>query len=40
VRVLGVLQDVCAEVDGKVKEILIEEGQPIEYGQPLIRLEV
>lgn len=40
VRVLGVLQDVCAEVDGKVKEILIEEGQPIEFGQPLMRFEV
>ena len=39
VRVLGVLQDVKAEIDGKVKEILIEEGQPIEYGQPLMRFE-
>lgn len=40
VRVLGVLQDVTAEADGKVKEILIEEGQPIEFGQPLMRFEI
>jgi len=39
VRVLGVLQDLKAEVDGKVKEILVEEGQPIEYGQPIMRFE-
>lgn len=40
VRVLGVLQDIKAEKDGKVKEILVEEGQPIEYGQPVMRFEV
>jgi biotin carboxyl carrier protein len=40
VRVLGVLQDVKSEMSGKVKEILIEEGQPIEYGQPIMRFEV
>ncbi|MFN3659773.1 MAG: acetyl-CoA carboxylase biotin carboxyl carrier protein [Brevinematales bacterium] len=40
VRVLGHLQDVVCEYDGKVKEILVEEGQPVEYGQPLFRLEV
>lgn len=39
VRVLGVLQDVKAGMNGKVKEILVEEGQPIEYGQPLLRFE-
>ncbi|OHD56289.1 MAG: hypothetical protein A2Y33_00535 [Spirochaetes bacterium GWF1_51_8] len=40
VRVLGVLQDVVSDVTGKVKEILIEEGQPIEYGQPMMRFEI
>lgn len=39
VRVLGVLQDVKAEQAGKVKELLVEEGQPIEYGQPILRFE-
>ncbi len=40
VRVLGVLQDIRSEVSGKVKEVLVEEGQPIEYGQPVMRFEV
>lgn len=39
IRVLGHLQDVVADQDGKIKEILVEEGQPVEYGQPLFRLE-
>ena len=40
VRVLGVLQDLTSEFEGKVTEILVEEGQPIEYGQPIMRFEV
>lgn len=40
VSVLGVLQDLKSEVNGKVKEVLVEEGQPIEYGQPVMRLEI
>lgn len=40
VQVLGVLQDLKADVDGKVTEILVEEGQPIEYGQPVMRFEI
>lgn len=40
VSVLGVLQDIKSEVNGKVKEVLVEEGQPIEYGQPVMRLEI
>lgn len=39
VRVLGVMQDVLCEKDGKLKEILVEDGQPIEFGQPLFRFE-
>jgi acetyl-CoA carboxylase biotin carboxyl carrier protein len=40
VRVLGVLQDLRVENGGKLKEVLIEEGQPIEYGQPVMRFEI
>jgi acetyl-CoA carboxylase biotin carboxyl carrier protein len=40
VRVLGVLQDLRVENGGKLKEVLIEEGQPIEYGQPVMRFEM
>jgi acetyl-CoA carboxylase biotin carboxyl carrier protein len=39
IRVLGHLQDVVVDEEGKIKEILVEEGQPVEYGQPLFRLE-
>ena len=39
VRVLGVMQDIKSEINGKVKEVLVEEGQPIEYGQPVMRFE-
>ena len=28
-----------AEVEGKVAEILVENGQPVEFGQPLFRIE-
>ncbi|MGC8764912.1 MAG: acetyl-CoA carboxylase biotin carboxyl carrier protein [Brevinematia bacterium] len=40
VSVLGVLQDIKAEKGGKIKEILVEEGLAVEYGQPLMRIEV
>lgn len=39
VSVLGVLQDVKVEKGGKIKEILVEEGLAVEYGQPLMRIE-
>ncbi|HMB01850.1 MAG TPA: biotin/lipoyl-containing protein [Spirochaetota bacterium] len=31
--------EILADKEGKVTEILVEEGQPVEYGQPLYRLE-
>ncbi len=40
VSVLGVLQDIKAEEGGKIKEILVEEGLAVEYGQPLMRIEI
>ncbi len=40
VSVLGVLQEVKAEKSGKIKEILVEEGLAVEYGQPLMRIEI
>lgn len=39
VKVLGVHYDVLAPISGKIIEILIEDEQPIEYGQPIMRLE-
>ena len=31
--------DIVSEVAGRVREVLVEDGMPVEYGQPLYRLE-
>lgn len=38
VEAMKVMNEVRAEVAGVVVEILAEEGDPVEYGQPLFRL--
>lgn len=40
IHVLGVLHDIIAPANGKIVEFLVEQDQPIEYGQPIMRLEV
>ena len=32
------LAEIEADKDGVVKEILVENGQPVEFGQPLVLL--
>jgi len=39
IEAMKLMNEIEAEVDGKVKEILVENGQPAEYGQPLFLLE-
>jgi acetyl-CoA carboxylase biotin carboxyl carrier protein len=39
VDVLGVRQEVVAPIDGTIREIEVQPGQAIEYGQPLARVE-
>ena len=36
---LNVINEVEAPVAGRVVEILVEEGQPVEYGQPLMTID-
>jgi acetyl-CoA carboxylase biotin carboxyl carrier protein len=36
---LGLENEVSSKVSGVVKEVLAEEGMPVEYGQPLFRVE-
>lgn len=36
---LNVINEVEAVVAGRVVEILVQNGQPVEYGQPLISIE-
>ena len=40
VDVLGVNQDVVAPVEGIIGSSLVEAGEAVEYGQPLVRIEL
>jgi|SRR5690554_6877432 len=35
IEAMKLMNDIEADVDGVVKAILVENGQPVEYGQPL-----
>ena len=35
---MKLLNEIEADQDGVVKEILVENGQPVEFGQPLFVL--
>ena len=35
IEAMKLLNEIEAEVAGEVREILVENGQPVEYGQPL-----
>lgn len=36
---MKLMNEVNSEFDGKVVEILVKNGQPVEFGQPIMRLE-
>jgi len=36
IEAMKLLNEIEAGFDGVVKEVLVENGQPVEYGQPLI----
>jgi acetyl-CoA carboxylase biotin carboxyl carrier protein len=38
IEAMKLLNEIEADRDGVVKEILVENGEPVEYGQPLILL--
>ncbi|UCB57378.1 MAG: acetyl-CoA carboxylase biotin carboxyl carrier protein [Candidatus Omnitrophota bacterium] len=39
IEAMKLMNEIKAEVKGKVKEILVENGSPVEFGQVLFRLE-
>ncbi len=39
IEALKVMNEIEAEVSGKVVKILVENGEPVEYGQPLFYIE-
>ena len=38
IEAMKLLNEIEADKDGVVKEILVENGQPVEFGQPLVLL--
>jgi acetyl-CoA carboxylase biotin carboxyl carrier protein len=39
IEAMKLLNEIEAEVGGTVKEILVDNGQPVEYGQPLFLID-
>jgi len=39
IEAMKLLNEIESDVAGKVKAILVENGQPVEYGQPLFVIE-
>ena len=35
---MKMMNEIDAEFGGKVAEILVENGQPVQFGQPLFRI--
>ncbi len=40
IEAMKLMNEIESEVDGIVRKILVEDGQPVEYGQPLFLIEV
>jgi len=38
IEAMKLMNEIEAEVTGVVKAVLAENGQPVEYGQPLFRI--
>jgi acetyl-CoA carboxylase biotin carboxyl carrier protein len=39
IEAMKLLNEIEADRDGVVKAILVENGQPVEYGEPLLTIE-
>ena len=38
VEAMKLMNEIESEFDGVIEEVLVENGQPVEYNQPLFRL--
>lgn len=38
VEAMKLMNEIESDFDGKIAEVLVENGQPVEYGQPLFRI--
>jgi acetyl-CoA carboxylase biotin carboxyl carrier protein len=39
IEAMKLMNEIEAEVSGQVMEVLVENGKPVEYGQPLMRVK-
>jgi biotin carboxyl carrier protein len=39
VEAMKVMNEINAEVTGTIKEVLVEDGDPVQFGQPLFLVE-
>ena len=39
IEAMKIMNEIESEVDGRVVSILVENGQPVEYGEPLMLIE-
>jgi acetyl-CoA carboxylase biotin carboxyl carrier protein len=39
IEAMKLMNEIEAEVSGRVVEVLIENGAPVEFGQPLMRID-
>ena len=39
IEAMKLMNEIESDVEGSVVEVLVENGQPVEYGQPLFRIE-
>jgi acetyl-CoA carboxylase biotin carboxyl carrier protein len=38
IEAMKLMNEITADLDGTIEEILVEDGQPVEYDQPLFRV--
>ena len=39
IEAMKLMNEIEAEFDGEIKEILVKDGESVEYGKPLFELE-
>lgn len=40
IEAMKIINEVKAEIDGEIVEVLVEDGKPVEFGQPLFRVKM
>ncbi|MCX6348638.1 MAG: acetyl-CoA carboxylase biotin carboxyl carrier protein, partial [Candidatus Aureabacteria bacterium] len=40
IEAMKVMNEVTADVEGEIVEVLVKDGQPVEFGQPLFRVKI